>query len=205
MKKVIGLTGGIASGKSTVSGLLKSLGAVIIDADEISREIVQVGKPALEEIKAYFGESYFHEDGTLNRKKLGDYVFRNGEALKKLNEITHPPIIEEIKKRINFHQKNSDAPAIIVDAALLIEMGMVSLVDEVWLVAVPQQVQLERLMEREKLGMGGAKNRIAAQLSLEEKRKFADQVIDNSGDVEDLNAQVLRIWEGLLLECRRRD
>jgi len=198
MKKVIGLTGGIASGKSTVSSLLKSLGAAIIDADEISREIVQPGKPALEEIKAYFGEEYLFKDGTLNRKKLGDYVFRNGEALKQLNRITHPLIIEEIKRRINFHQKNNAAPAIIIDAALLIEMGMVPLVEEVWLVAVPQALQLERLMERENLEMGGAKNRIAAQLSLEEKRKFADRVIDNSGDVEDLEAQVLKIWQGLL-------
>lgn len=170
MKKVIGLTGGIASGKSTVSSLLSELGAVIIDADDIARSIVGVGSTALEEIRAYFGEAYFLPNGELNRKKLGEYVFNHEEALDKLNEITHPRIVEKIKIEINWHKQNSVNPVIIVDAALLIEMGLVNLVNEVWLVAVPHDTQLKRLIEREDLTIEGAENRISSQMSLEEKK-----------------------------------
>lgn len=200
MKKVIGLTGGIASGKSTVSSLLLELGAVIIDADDIARSIVGVGSTALEEIRAYFGEAYFLPNGELNRKKLGEYVFNHEEALNKLNEITHPRIVEKIKIEINWHKQNSVNPVIIVDAALLIEMGLVNLVNEVWLVAVPHDTQLKRLIEREDLTIEGAENRISSQMSLEEKKQFADRIIDNSGNVETLKEQVKKIWHEIARE-----
>lgn len=200
MKKVIGLTGGIASGKSTVSSLLIKLGAVVIDADHIARSIVKVGSPALLEIKDFFGEAYFLSNGELNRKKLGEYVFNHEDALNKLNEITHPRIIQEIKNEINCHKQKDTSPVIIVDAALLIEMKLVYLVDEVWLVAVPYDVQLKRLMERENLTMEGAKIRIASQMSLEEKKQFANRIIDNSGDIVDLEKQVKKMWQRILRE-----
>ncbi len=200
MKKVVGLTGGIASGKSTVSSLLKDLGVVIIDADDIARSIVRVGSDALKEIRAYFGQEYFFSNGELNRKKLGEHVFNQEEALDKLNEITHPRIIEKIKNEINWHKQNSPNPVIIVDAALLIEMGLVDLVDEVWLVAVPYGTQLKRLMERENLTVEGAENRISSQMSLEEKKHFADKIIDNSGDVVALEEQVRKIWQDMTRE-----
>ncbi|MBM7614825.1 dephospho-CoA kinase [Alkaliphilus hydrothermalis] len=194
MGKVIGLTGGIASGKSTVSKMLSELGAVVIDADLVARKIVEKGTPALDEIKNYFGEEYILADGQLDRKKLGALVFKDETALKKLNEITHPRIIQEIKKEINCHKKNAPDTVIIVDAALLIEMNMVSLVEEVWLVAIPVHLQLERLMKREGIAYREANIRVHAQMTLEEKKKYAHKIIDNSGGVETLRQRLVKMW-----------
>ncbi len=197
MNKVIGLTGGIASGKSTVSKILSDLGAVIIDGDIIARKIVTKGSPALDEIKNFFGEDYLNKRGELDRKKLGGLVFKDNEALKKLNEITHPKIIEEIKKEIISHKKNWPNTVIIVDAALLIEMKLTELVDEVWLVALPYEQQLKRLMERDQLTLAEAEKRVNSQMSLEEKKKFAHQTIDNSMDLEHLIKEVKVLWRNL--------
>ncbi len=194
MGKIIGLTGGIASGKSTVSKILANLGALIIDADELGRRVVSKGSLALEEIKNYFGEEYLEEDGQLNRKKLGTLVFNNPKALEKLNEITHSKIIEEMKKEIIWHKKNAPNTVIIVDAALLIEMNLMKLVDEVWLVAIPYQLQLNRLMDREGLTKQEAENRITCQMSLEDKKKYAHKIIDNSTDIIELEERVKKLW-----------
>jgi len=194
MKTIIGLTGGIASGKSTVSNILSNLGAIVIDADKISRQVVEKGSPVLIEIQGSFGEGILFEDGSLNRKKLARHVFNDSEALKRLNEITHPHIIEVIKKKIHWHSLNSPGSIIIVDAALLIEMNLIELVEEVWVVAVPLELQRERLHQRENLSAVEVDKRIAAQISLEEKLAYADEVIDNSGDFQHLEERVKELW-----------
>ena len=188
--KIVGLTGGIASGKSTVSNYLKSMDFAVIDADLIAREIVDTGQPALEEICITFGKNILNADGSLNRKALGDMVFSNEKLLEKLNKITHPRIIKEIINRIELYKQNRKSSIVFVDAALLIEMNMRQLVDEVWLVKVDKETQRRRLMERNGLDFTEAENRINAQMSMEEKVKKADIVIDNNNGIDYLYAQI---------------
>ncbi|WP_053957537.1 dephospho-CoA kinase [Inediibacterium massiliense] len=188
--KVIGLTGGIATGKSTASFIIKGLGVPVIDADLVAREIVEPKKEAFFEIVKYFGEEVLQKNGDLDRKKLGNIVFSNQEKLKKLNDITHQRIIDEIINKINMYRKLSIYPVIIVDAALLIEMKMNDLVDEVWLVITDKQTQIYRLMERDGFSFESAKKRINAQMSTEEKTKYAHVVLNNSGSIEDLTNKI---------------
>lgn len=195
---VIGLTGGIASGKSTVSKLLKDKGAVIIDADEISRQIMMPGQPAYHEVIKKFGTKILKDKDDIDRKKLGDIVFSNTTLLKTLNQITHPAIVDEIKKRLDYYRSRSEKVAVI-DAALLLEVGLNLLVDEVWLVVVDEKTQIKRLMEREKiLTPKEAIKRIKAQMPLEEKRRLADKIIDNSGDLGYTKKQVDKLWREII-------
>ncbi|NMA04255.1 MAG: dephospho-CoA kinase [Clostridiales bacterium] len=195
MTIIIGLTGGIASGKTTVSNILRELGAIIIDADEISRKIVEKGKPALDEIREYFGEKVLLENGELNRKKLGDIVFDNAEELRKLSEITLPYIVEEITDEINLCKETYNDCVIVLDAALLIEQNLMYLVEEIWLVVAPRETQFERLVEREDISRDGAEKRIDAQMSPEHKKKYAHKIIDNSKDLDHLRAQIEANWK----------
>ena len=135
--KIIGLTGGIATGKSQVSSILSELGAIIIDADIVSREVVQKGLPAWQQIKDVFGEEYLLSNGELNRKKLGELVFSDPNALNKLNRITHPAIRAKIEDRINNLKAQGYEGIIVVDAALLLETGWETMVDQVWVVDAP--------------------------------------------------------------------
>jgi len=188
--KVIGLTGGIASGKSTVSNIIKKLGGLVIDADIIAREIVESGKPVLQKIVDSFGQSVLKEDGTLNRKYLGSIVFNNKEKLKKLNNITHPAIKEKINDTIKYFEcigKN----LVFLDAALLIEMEMYKKVDEVWLIVVDRETQVKRLMNRDNISYQDAIKRIESQMPLEEKTKYADVIINNQGSIEELENKVI--------------
>ncbi|QZY56579.1 dephospho-CoA kinase [Crassaminicella profunda] len=189
--KVIGLTGGIASGKSTASNILKEFEIPVIDADLIAREIVLPGQPALCEIKNVFGGKVIKEDGSLNRKVLGQLVFSDKEQLKKLNNITHKRIIEEIVNRINMYNKMNTYPVIIIDAPLLIELHMEELVDEVWLVAANETVQLNRLMSRDKISDEDALKRMKSQISTKEKKKYADVILDNNLDLKHLKHQIV--------------
>jgi len=192
--KIIGLTGGIASGKSTVSSVLKELGALIIDADKVAREIVLPGSPAWNEIVQEFGQAILQPDQNINRKELAGIIFRDQAARNKLNRITHPRIMDEIRKRINAGKRGNNYLMIVVDAPLLIELGMTAMVDEVWLTALPKDIQIMRLMEREGLPEWEAEKRIGAQMPLEEKKKFAHRIIDTSGLVQDTINQVYDIW-----------
>ena len=192
--KVIGLTGSIATGKSTVSKLLARLGAVIIDADKVAREIVQTGEQALEEIVEYYGEDILLEDGSLDRKKLGKIVFNDPEKLEKLNEITHPKIIQRILDRVHRISNKYDGAVIVIDAALLIEMNFQRYVDEVWVVTLSKEMQINRLMKRDQIKAKEAQNRIEAQMSSEEKSKYADEIIDNSGNLEELEKDIMKLW-----------
>jgi dephospho-CoA kinase len=200
MRPIVGLTGGIASGKSTVSLILSRLGAIIIDADKISRAIVSKGSPALDEIKSIFGDEMLLENGELNRRKLAELVFNDEAALKRLNQITHPRIISEIEKEIYLNSLNFPDSVIIIDAALLIEMNMIQLVDEVWLVSVPLELQKHRLKRRDNLSSAEVERRIAAQMSREDKLRYADYVIDNTGKLEDLEEQVKLLWQKLTMK-----
>ncbi|MCC5911764.1 MAG: dephospho-CoA kinase [Clostridiaceae bacterium] len=193
--RVIGLTGGIATGKSTVSKILKNLGAVIIDADQVARQIVEKETPALKEIIDYFGKDILLDNGELNRKKLGEIVFSNPSQLKKLNAITHPRISQEIQNQINNYKQSEKNNAIIIDAPLLIETDLKNVVDEIWLVTLPKEKQIQRLIDRDHLTHEEIKGRLDSQMSQEEKISYAHQVIDNSGSIEELEQQVIRLWE----------
>ncbi|MGI6406714.1 MAG: dephospho-CoA kinase [Syntrophaceticus sp.] len=195
MGYIIGLTGGIASGKSFVSEMLKELGAQIIDADLISRQVVEPGKPAWKKIVKEFGKGIINEDQTIKRKKLGSIVFADPDKLDKLNKITHPYITMEIEKLLKEYRESGKEGIMVLDAPILLELGMERLVDQVWVVAVDSETQLERLMKRDKLSAEEAKRRIRVQMPLKEKIKRADQVIDNRFTPNETKKQLEMIWQ----------
>ena len=196
--KIIGLTGNIASGKSFVSSVLKELGAFIIDMDKIGRMIQEQNyRNVLEKIREVFGDGIFESDGTLNRKALGEIVFKDRDKLEKLNEIMYPLMEERLIEEIEYAK--SVAEVIVVDAAILIEAGWDKLVDEVWVVYAPKNLQLKRLVEREKIDSTSALSRIDAQMPIEEKIKCGDVVINNSEDMEKLKQVVIDLWKRRVL------
>ncbi|MGE5543946.1 MAG: dephospho-CoA kinase [Bacillota bacterium] len=189
---IIGLTGGIASGKSTVSAMLQELGLPVIDADQVAREIVEPGQRAFNEIVREFGPTVVGPDGHLNRKFLGDLVFSNPCLLQKLNSITHPRLWEVFDYRMQ--QLPADTKIVVWDVPLLLETGMDKRVDEVWLVWVDEPMQIERLMKRDNLTVEEARRRLEAQMPIEEKMKRADRLIDNRGTVEETWEIVTRFY-----------
>ncbi|GIP38220.1 dephospho-CoA kinase [Paenibacillus sp. J31TS4] len=186
----IGLTGGIACGKSTVAEMLVERGAILIDADRIAREVVEPGTPLLQEVAAAFGQDVLHPDGSLNRKRLGEIVFADEAARKRLEGLLHPEIRATMRKRMEEAEKQQPDRLVIVDVPLLFESGLQAMFDEVLVVAVPPDKQLERLMARDGLTREQAELRLAAQMPIERKRELADAVIDNSGDRSDTERQV---------------
>jgi dephospho-CoA kinase len=174
--------------------MLRQKGTYIIDADEIAKEIVKPGKPAWEDIVKHFGREILDESGNIRRKKLAKIVFSDEKKLDLLNRITHPRIVEEIKRELEALRRRNEK-IVIIDAALLLEIGLDVLVDEVWVVAVDEKTQIDRLIKRESsMSYAEAMERIRAQMPLEEKLKFATRVIDNSGDIENTQKQVDEIW-----------
>jgi dephospho-CoA kinase len=194
------LTGGIGTGKSTVAKLFFDFGAHIIDTDLIAREIVEPGKPAYLEVAEYFGEKVLNRDGTLNRELLRDRIIRDQAVRDKLNSITHPRISAVVADRIAAHQRENDGMPIIVDVPLLYEVGWDRLFPRVILAYAPVSIQVMRLMERDKLNRDTAELTIAAQMSIEEKKKRAKYIIDNSGTPEETNLQVKSLFEILMKE-----
>lgn len=195
---IIGLTGGIGTGKSTVSAMLKAKGIMVIDSDQIAREVVEPGSKALAQIVAHFGQEVLLPDGRLNRKTLGARVFGNEEERKRLMEITHPAIFAETEKRISEAQKNGEA-LIVLDSPLLIETGRYKQTDLVVLVYADEETQLQRIMRRDNLTEEEARNRIIAQMPIDEKRQYADIIIDNRGTIEELEVQVAQLLNRLRL------
>lgn len=189
--KVIGLTGGIASGKSTASEILKNNGVTIIDADIIAREIVKPNEPALKEIIKEFGDDIVDESGNLKRNLLARIVFNDKEKLEILNKITHKRIVERVSSIIDEARIQNLEKVLVFDAALLIELKLNKKVDEVWLVVVDLNTQIQRLIYREGMTKEDALKIIDKQMSLEEKRKFADVLIDNSGTIENMSKQII--------------
>jgi dephospho-CoA kinase len=182
--KIIGLTGGIASGKSAAARILKELGAIIIDADEVARHAVEAGKPAWHDIVAFFGREILNSDDSINREKLGLQVFSQPDYLKKLNEMTHPRIMDEIRSRIKNAAREHPDGILILEVPLLYETGMESLCDLVWVVWVDHETQIRRLMLRDGISRENAVLRIQSQMLLDEKAQRADLVIDNNGSPE---------------------
>lgn len=193
--RVIGLTGGIASGKSTVSAILTDLGVPIIDADQVSREIVEPGEAAYNEIRQVFGEDVIAADGNLDRVMLGQLVFNDQSLRKKLNHITHPRVNERFQEKMK--ELEGKAEIVVWDVALLFESGMYQHVDEVWLVWVDVETQVCRLMERNGYSREEALARMRSQMPLEEKMKRADRLIDNRGTVEETRSTVTRFYKQL--------
>lgn len=196
MTCVLGLSGGIGSGKSTVTQILKEMGATTIDADAIVHEQQAPGQPLLEEISAAFGSEVIAEDGSLDREALGAIVFRDEKARARLGAIVHPPVIAEMMRRAKAAVEAGDA-LVVLDIPLLFEgrvsgrgSGATGNFDETLCVWVSREVQLERTMARDGCDAAEAERRIAAQLPIDEKRAMADHIIDNSGTREETRAQV---------------
>lgn len=195
--KTIGLTGGIGSGKSTVSQLLAELGAFVIDADKVGHEIYLPGKEAWKQITAAFGQDILADDQTIERKKLGAIVFGSDEARKQLNAIVHPLMFKDIQQRIQAKRAEGFTKPIVVEAAILIEANWTPLTDEVWLVEAHKEAVIDRVAEQRGMPAQDTEARIASQLSNEERRKHADLVIQNDGSLEDLKHRVSQAWEQL--------
>ena len=187
--KIVGLTGGISSGKSTVSSYLKQLKIPVIDADEVARKVVEPNSQGAREIRKTFGSDVFEEDGSLNRQKLGALIFSNTENRKKLDELLQPlikiMILDEIEEYL---QKGENM--IVLDLPLLFEKQYEELCEEIIVVYIPKELQLERLMRRNQYTKQEALSRIDSQLSIEEKRKRATVLLDNQGTIQQLYHQV---------------
>ncbi|KAI0345222.1 CoaE-domain-containing protein [Trametopsis cervina] len=186
---VVGLTGGIATGKSTVSAQLRSFGFPVVDADLVAREIVQPGTPALAQIVKHFGEDILQADGTLNRPKLGSIVFNDESQRQVLNRITHPAIARKMFWSVVSYWIRGHKIC-IVDNPLLIEGGMYKWMGKVVVVYCSPEIQLQRLMKRDSSAAEAASSRIKAQLPTAEKLQYADIVVDNSGSPQDLQIQM---------------
>lgn len=186
----VGLTGGIATGKSTVSALLRQAGFPIVDADIVAREVVEPGTPTLEKIKLAFGPGII-DNGVLDRRKLGQIVFEDGAQLKKLNDIMQPAISSAMADKINFWRLQN-VPILVLDVPLLFERDYDKnkLVDKIIVVTASEEIQLFRLENRDQLNNMEARNRVKAQLPMSQKIARADYVIDNNGRIEDLQEQV---------------
>ncbi|GEP84114.1 dephospho-CoA kinase [Staphylococcus piscifermentans] len=198
MGKVIGLTGGIGTGKSTVSELLAAHGFKIVDADVASREAVKKGSEGLQQVKQVFGEEAIDDNGEMNRKYIGEIVFNDAEKRKELNQIVHP-IVREIME--NQKEKYlSEGYNVIMDIPLLFENNLQDTVDETWLVYASESIQVERLMERNDLSQEEAKARVYSQISIDKKQRMADHVIDNRGTLLELkqNLEQLLMDEGYI-------
>lgn len=194
---LVGLTGGIATGKSTVSGMLRDAGLPIVDADVVAREVVEPGTTTLEKIKLAFGPSVI-DNGVLNRRRLGDIVFSNRQELARLNDIMQPAISRAVADKINFWRMQQ-VPILILDVPLLFERHYEKdgKIDKIIVVATDEATQLERLKLRNQLSDLQARNRIRSQLPLKDKVAQADYVIDNNQDQKSLTQQVAALIENL--------
>lgn len=192
--RVIGLTGGIGSGKSTVADILEALGAKIIRADSVGHEVYRPRTQGWQRVTEAFGRDILAPDGSIDRQKLGAIVFSDAHARARLNAIVHPLIAAEIRRRIEAHRAAGSLEPIVVEAAVLIEAGWLSLVDEVWLVVADRDVVIDRLGKQRRLAPEEARVRIAAQLGDAERQRYAHVVIRNTGSLEELREQVRTLW-----------
>ncbi|HEH0879694.1 TPA: dephospho-CoA kinase [Staphylococcus aureus] len=193
MPKVIGLTGGIASGKSTVSELLSVFGFKVVDADKAAREAVKKGSKGLAQVREVFGDEAIDENGEMNRRYMRDLVFNHPEKRLELNAIIHPivrDIMEEEKQEYLKQGYN-----VIMDIPLLFENELENTVDEVWVVYTSESIQMDRLMQRNNLSLEDAKARVYSQISIDKKSRMADHVIDNLGDKLELKQNLERLLE----------
>ncbi len=194
---LLGVTGSIATGKSTVANMLEDLGAPIIDFDVLARVVVEPGKPAWKNIVSFFGEQVLLEDKTLNREKLREIVFNDVEKRKMLESFIHPVISEEYLKHVEQYSTENPNAIIQVVVPLLIETNMQAMYDNVLMVYVPEKEQIKRLIKRDNNTKTLAMKIIRSQMSVEEKKKHCDLFIDNSGSIEETRQQVGQLWQKL--------
>jgi dephospho-CoA kinase len=207
MTRIVGLSGGIGSGKSTVTRMLEELGATTVDADAIVHELQAPGSPLLDEIAEAFGPEVLRSDGALDREAVGAIVFRDPDARARLGKLMHPPVIAEMMRRAQAAVETS-APMVVLDIPLLFEgqkNGTGSAAVMKWeatiLVWVPMEVQIERTMGRDDCDRGEAERRVAAQLPIDEKKAMATHVVDNSGTIEQTRAQVTDLYANLVSDA----
>jgi dephospho-CoA kinase len=194
---IVGLTGGVASGKTAVSQVLKEEGAYIIDADQIARELVQPHTPAWNELIRAFGQEILQEDGSIHRKKLADKVFAEPEQRKLLNQILHPRIKEEMDRRAKAIGEKDPEAIVVIDAPLLVELGEHREMDKLIVVTTTQTQQVERLKDRDGTGPDEALRIVSSQMPMEEKVKFADYVIRNEWSLEETKKRAKEIFKDL--------
>jgi len=196
--KVIGLTGNIACGKSLVALMFEKLGAKVIDVDDIARKVVEPNEPAWNEIVDTFGRDILNPNDTINRKALGNIIFNDVLKRKKLNDITHPKIIDSAREAVEKY-RNENVEVVIIEAALIVEKGGINnLLDKLIVVTSDQESQIKRLLERNELSREEALSRINSQMPGSEKVKYADYIIDNSGTQEETQKQVNNLWSKLV-------
>jgi dephospho-CoA kinase len=193
--RIIGLTGGIGSGKSTVSAMLRDLGATVVDADEGARAVVEPGQPALQEIRERFGADVFGREGALDRDRLADVVFADEDAREDLNAITHPRVRAWMAEQLQA-AVTAGAAAVVLDIPLLFESDLTAGLDDIVVVWSPMETQVARAVGRG-LREDDVRARVAAQIPLDDKRKRATVVIDNSGSLDHTRAQVQAFWRRL--------
>lgn len=198
--RLIGLTGGIGSGKSSVSRVLARSGAVIIDADGITHDLERRGQPVWSKIIGTFGYSVLMADGELDRKKLGHRIFATATERERLNRIVHPQVRQEITQAID-QAREMGVKVAVLDAPLLIEGGLYRNVDQVWLVYAEPEQQVKRIVARDQVGEDTAWRRIRAQMPLSDKVAYADVVIDNRGRFQDTEEVVLSLWQNAVADA----
>ena len=194
----IGLTGGIGSGKSTVSKFLAELGAPIIDADKVGHAIYAPDGPAYPDMIAAFGEGILAPDGTIDRKKLGPIVFADPAALKRLNSIVHPKMFARMREMVDAMRTGGERKPIVIEAAILIEANWQPLFNEIWLVVASRERVIERVERDRGLKPEQTEARIKAQLSDDDRRKYATTVVTNNGTIDELRTKVGDLWLGAL-------
>jgi dephospho-CoA kinase len=193
-KIVLGLTGSFGSGKTTVARMFRALGASVIDADKIYDQLIKPKGPLYKKIISCFGTSLIRPDSALDKKALAGIVFTEDEQLKKLQKITHPVIIREIKQLARKSKRRKQCRVLVIDAPLLIEAGLMPLVDRLIVVKIGQDKQIQRCAKHWKISRRQILQRIKAQIPLVRKKRLADYVIDNSGSLEQTRKQVKEIW-----------
>jgi len=192
--KIIGVTGGIGSGKSTVSRTLRDLGAAVVDADVLARSVTAAGSEAVSELVRYFGNDIIKESGELDREKLASIAFGDKVKLHALNSITHKHIVERIRETIELLKSSAKWNYIVIDAAIPVDKGFLDIADEVWVVIADRETRIRRVMERSGLAYEAVTVRFNVQMSDEEYLRIADEVIYNNGTVEELEQTVVKLF-----------
>ncbi len=196
---IIGVTGGIGTGKSTVSAILEELGAILLDADMISRQVVEPNERAYLEVVKTFGEKVLNKDKTLDRKKLAEIVFTSDDKRKLLEDIIHKEVIRVIKEKITLYHEYGYNGTIVLDVPIPVEDGFLDTVDKVWVVVSDNKIRLSRIIKRGGITAEDAQNRINSQLSQDNYMKLADVVIENNGNLIQLREKVKNIYSSLML------
>ena len=203
--KIIGVTGGIGSGKSAVSRTLRDLGTAVVDADVLAKSVTAAGGKAFDELVEYFGKEIVGENGELNRAKLASMAFGDKVKLHALNYITHKHITEKIYDTVEILKNSGKWDIIVIDAPIPVEKGFLDLSDEVWVVSAERETRINRVMERSGLSYGEVSDRIDSQLREDEYLKLADEILHNNGSIEDLEQAVVRLFLQKKQEWQRTD